>query len=627
MGYPGEGPGDRGRVATPSSASAPVTPPKTPPKAANPDLAPPWNEDLEVEVRGVVGSYLQGAAKGSGVVVTESRRILVPPPKTSKNAGPAPHNRTRQPPEPPVPRAKAKVSNPEMSRVITVGPKAGTVRPTPPPPPKARRAPQEQNRVVKPKFDTGFCYPVSPKTEEVPTNSPSFSGIRLSLQDNLNLPGIRPSMPLNLDRRLPIEEVIDGSRVAKRQSEALVTGESTTASKPRFARPTPKVKRPQDIPSESTGNPPQGKGGFETLPKSEPSPVSGHESIGRPVSSGPVKKRGEQDTADVRPDPNHVEDRASSSVELTSSSSELEVRLIGEDAEKGLPVRGGALESSRPEPAALRNPEPVREIIGDKSDASLPPASYTGEGIGLGDPCLSMGSADASSHRPTDDPTSQPPEGDQSSVMSEQDFQVELEVCADPTSADSRLLQMTGAYHDSIRVHGTRRVLEALLVVWRPGYYLAGLARYLRGGDGSVLEVDISTREPFARLIIGSRITATFSKDPNGHRAIINQSLIRSMLKESQMSDAACNRCDPTRPARIFVQDSELTSAVIMTLRMQLRAFPPGTLCSEVLAELQLAQHSAVGLCRTFSHWIRIPRQFRLQPNWGLILWPVPRSD
>ena len=52
LGYPGEGPGDRGRAATPSSASAPVTPPNTPPKAAN----------LEVEVRGVVDSYLQSGA-------------------------------------------------------------------------------------------------------------------------------------------------------------------------------------------------------------------------------------------------------------------------------------------------------------------------------------------------------------------------------------------------------------------------------------------------------------------------------------------------------------------------------------------------------------------------------------
>ena len=159
------------------------------------------------------------------------------------------------------------------SRAMLVGPKAGVASLTPPPPPKVRRVQPEQNRVVKPKFDTGFRYPVSPKTEEVPANSPSFSGIRLSLQDNPDLPGIRPSVPLNLDRRLPVEEVVDRSRVVKRKSEP-VTGESTTASEPRFARPTPKVKRPQDIPSESTGNPLQGKGGSETLPKSEPSPVS-----------------------------------------------------------------------------------------------------------------------------------------------------------------------------------------------------------------------------------------------------------------------------------------------------------------------------------------------------------------
>ena len=352
LGYPGEGPGERGRAEKSGSASAPVTPPKTPPKASELSSVPPWTMELEAEVRGVVDSYLQRGKAKSGVIITESCRILGPPPKPKATRSTL-HDSVRQPPEPPAPRARAKASEAGDSRLILAGPKAGGTSLTPPPPPKVRRVQPEQNRVVKPKFDTGFRYPVSPKTEDVPTNSPSFSGIRLSLQDNPDLPGIRPSMPLNLDRRLPVEEVVDRSRVAKRKSEAPVTGESTTASEPRFARPTPKVKRPQDIPAESTGTLLQGKGGSETLPKSEPSPVSGHEPAGEQVSfssarAGSVES---QDSGDDKPELSSVQDPALVTGELSSSSSELEVRSSRDAIDRGLLTRDVSFEKGSPGPA------------------------------------------------------------------------------------------------------------------------------------------------------------------------------------------------------------------------------------------------------------------------------------
>ena len=569
LGYPGEGPS--------MSRAAPVTPPKV-----------------------------------SGPKITESRRILVPPPKTSKAAGPVPHCRARQPPEPPVPRAKAKVSNAGVSRAITIGPKAGTVGPTPPPPPKARRAPQELNRVVKPKFDTGFRYPVSPKIEEVPTNSPSFSGIRLSLQDNPDLPGIRPSMPLNLDRRLPVEEVIDGSRVAKRKSEAPVTGESTIASEPRFVRPTPKVKRPQDIPSESTGNPLQGKGGSETLPKSEPSPVSGHESTGKPASSGStrVEAKGEQDAADIRLDPSHAGDRAPSSGELTSSSSDLEVRTINDDREKGLPGGDVTPRIHSPQPAFPKVPPPLDPRPDQAPEARGPASGVQGEGRVTG---------------------VERREPDNVGLRDRISYEVTIQVLANPEDRRTRLLTLSsthaGLYCNRLVVHGTRRVLEVLLMAWRSGYRLGEMTRYVRLGEEDGLRMPVSVRDLFDRVVVGSTILARFVTDTQGAMVQIRYGLLKSLLEHPQTLEAECHRCDPLRPAQLVSDQEDDTTGCVFSLRLEARQHPVKTFVHDALQACSSQEHPAVSLCQTLTHWMRVPGVHRIRPGWGLLVWPVPLRE
>ena len=732
LGFPGEGPGDRGSVAKLSSASAPVTPPKTPPKAANFNPVPPWNEDLEVEVRGVVDSYLQSEAKGSGVVVTESRRILVPPPKTSKAAGPAPHNRTRQPPEPPVPRAKAKVSDPGISRVITVRPKADIVRPTPPPPPKARRAPQEQNRVVKPKFDTGFCYPSSPKTEEVPTNSTSFSGIRLSLQDNPDLPGIRPSMPLNLDRRLPVQENRDGGNTARGEGEVSVTGELVNAPKPKFARPTPKVKKsrqPDGSPvlierSQTLGTSPepvctdQETGSTEpsvpecVRPRSSgleqevdsqdqiPTSVSGSQGC-RTAPVSPVKGEsqcGELETRHPKDPPpvvgspevvapNSVEPEATSAKAAQGTGCDSAVNDSKLDDQCGT-----QFSVVRPEPAGaevaspqIGGPKPgvpqgpgipgtKSEYIGKVGALPLSPNVRT---TGIGHNTAGSASSDheadqmacvrveesesqdspkvgrsGASDLRMSEPASASTGADrvlpvshgsssilrctsnalnlerveQSTVW--QEYSAVIEINANP-NLSYRTVRVTHAPGkvEQLKVHASRRVLEILLLTWRSGVQLKELSRHVQGAEGSAVPMDASIRVPIGRLIVGSVLTARYERDPNGHPAEINASLVQTLLESPQGSEANCKRCDPLRNARIFVQGSGENVPMLMNLRMQLRPYPIGTTCEEALMELQLQSHTIVGLCRAFTHWMPIPGQFRMQPSWCTLVWPVPRGD
>ena len=180
---------------------------------------------------------------------------------------------------------------------------------------------------------------------------------------------------------------------------------------------------------------------------------------------------------------------------------------------------------------------------------------------------------------------------------------------------------------EQIRVHASRRVLEILLLAWRPGAQLQGLGRHLQGDEGSAVSLDVNIRAPIGRLIVGSVITARYEEDAGGHPAEINAALAQTLLGSSQGSEANCNRCDPLRNGRIFIQGSGENVPMLMSLRMQLRAYPIGTTCKEALTELQLQSHPVVGLCRAFTHWVVVPKQFRMQPGWCLMVWPLPRPD
>ena len=141
------------------------------------------------------------------------------------------------------------------------------------------------------------------------------------------------------------------------------------------------------------------------------------------------------------------------------------------------------------------------------------------------------------------------------------------------------------------------------------------------------MAMDASIRVPIGRLIVGSVLTVKYERDLGGHPAEINASLMQTLLEPPQGSETNCQRCDPLRNARIFVQRSGENVPMLMNLRMQLRPYPIGTTCEEVLTKLQLQSHTVVGLCRAFTHWVPIPKQFRMQPSWCTLIWPVPRTD
>ena len=180
---------------------------------------------------------------------------------------------------------------------------------------------------------------------------------------------------------------------------------------------------------------------------------------------------------------------------------------------------------------------------------------------------------------------------------------------------------------EQFKVHGSRRVLEVLLLTWRSGVQLKELSRHIQGAEGSAVSMDASLRVPIGRLIVGSVLTVKYEWDRGGHLAEINASLLQTLLESSQGSETNCQRCDPLRVARIFVQRSGENVPMLMNLRMQLRPYPIGATCEEVLTELQLQSHTLVGLCRAFTHWVPIPKQFRMQPSWCTLIWPVPRAE
>ena len=100
------------------------------------------------------------------------------------------------------------------------------------------------------------------------------------------------------------------------------------------------------------------------------------------------------------------------------------------------------------------------------------------------------------------------------------------------------------------RVHQTRRVLEALLLSWKPGSCLGRLTRVVSEGS-----VPIESRSPvtmkdrMGQLVVGSTIIASFVPDPDGPEVTVNQPVIRRLIACSQLSANACSRCDPISPS------------------------------------------------------------------------------
>ena len=722
LGFPGEGPSVPQPRTPPQGVRQPKTPPKPPPKAIDPNPVPPWNLELEAEVRGVVDSYLQRGKANSTVIVTESRRILGPPPKSSKAARSTLHGSVRQPPEPPAPRARAKVPNAGDSRVKVVGPKAGVASLTPPPPPKAKRVQPEQSRVVKPKFDTGFCYPAP---AGMTPGTLSFSGVRVSLQENPDLPGIRPSMPLNLDCRLPYEGARKGNRTAEGASEPPVVGKSTSTPKATFARPTPKVRRQKDTPLESVGNPPPGQERSEVLSRGDLLSMPSSGPAGEPVlvssaKAGSVEGRGGRDD---RPEFSTVQGSALDTGELSSSSSELEVRSSRDVTDKGLLTREVYVEKGSPEPAnpkvsppSVNSPEPAnpkvsppsvdspalagsevsQPVVGGPEPTSpnpmrLEPTSAQASRIttlfnvadsrqpdslkGAQSPivgfeldngrrpqtlesrpgpstpedlCPPGSSAEPFGHEETravvtipesasirvpEQTGSEPSKGGgsggellETSTVGVQPYQVSVKLEADlERGAEWRRLSLPEPAGMTLRAHQTRRVLEALLLCWKPGSCLGHLTRVM---SENLVSVDsrsaVTLRDRMGQMVVGSTIIASFVPDPNGPEVVVNSPVIQRLMACSQLTANACSRCDPTAPSVWLRSVSRPRDAFVMDMQMRLRVVPAGTLCRDILRALDRQDHPLVVLCRSLEHWFPLPAQYKVGPGWVVLQWPVP---
>ena len=257
LGYPGEGP-PRSRVA-PVTPPGPKTPPKSPPrkvsgpktppksKPSSPESSPPWNRDLEDEVRGLSRAYLERQPRETSSTWTESRRVLGAPKASAA--------RPRPPPPPPSRRSDVRTAG--LSASITapsLGPlpppqvlsfKTGTkpgslasggstlnvVEKRPPPPPPQRRGPSmETGRVVKARFPTGFDYETAQaKAKECPDGYRQTKG----------LPIVRPGLPFNPSSRLNL----DVPRVGPKEPQG--SGEQPDVVREQAAEPSPEVGTPE----------------------------------------------------------------------------------------------------------------------------------------------------------------------------------------------------------------------------------------------------------------------------------------------------------------------------------------------------------------------------------------------
>ena len=622
LGYPGEGPS--------MSGAAPVTPPKvtvpkTPPKRS-PDSSPPWNRDLEAEVRGLSRSYLERQSRETSCTWTDSRRVLGPPKASAARPRPPPPPRGRRSdvrtagPSASITAPSSKLLPPPKVLSIETGPGPGSVtsggsassvvgKVSPPPLPRRRGLSMEMGRIVKARIPTGFDYEKArAKAKEC----------RDGYRQTQGLPTVRPRLPFNPSTRLNPDVFrvdpkgpqgpgdLPRAQLFKQNSN-VASPEDPLRSDDKYEQADPETapssvnesgtscgliasEEPQD---KSVGMDPDSTKGLQSRGNSPEAVVPKFPLL---RDSGPEP---ESNTPDLTPQP------VSGSQDFGHQLRECEtiqVSVVSEEAQSL------GLESTSPIP---RVSPPV---VG-----SLEPAIHN---LSAPEPAIPKVPQTLGLRRESSTPE----------VESSQDqhkrYSVGIEI---GTSEDAsyRTVKITYACGqvEQIRVHASRRVLEILLLAWKPGVQLQSLGRHLQGEAGSAVSLDVNTRVPIGRLIVGSVITARYEEDASGHHAEVNTTLVQTLLGSSQGSEANCNRCDPLRHGRIFIPSSGENVPMLMNLQMQLRAYPIGTTCEEVLTEFQLQSHPVVGLCRAFTHWVIVPKQFRLQPGWGLIIWPVPRPD
>ena len=205
-------------------------------------------------------------------------------------------------------------------------------------------------------------------------------------------------------------------------------------------------------------------------------------------------------------------------------------------------------------------------------------------------------------------------------------YQVSIKIEADlEQGAEWRRLSFPGQAEMTARVHQTRRVLEALLLSWKPGSCLGHLTRVVSEGSVAIeSRSPVTMRDRMGQLVVGSTIIASFVPDPDGPEVTVNQPVIRRLIACSQLSANACSRCDPISPS-VWLRSVERPSdAFVMDLQMRLRVVPSGTLCRDILRGLDQQDHPLVVLCRSLDHWFPLPSQYKVGPGWVLLQWPVP---
>ena len=205
-------------------------------------------------------------------------------------------------------------------------------------------------------------------------------------------------------------------------------------------------------------------------------------------------------------------------------------------------------------------------------------------------------------------------------------YHVSIKIEADlEQGAEWRRLSFPGQAEMTARVHQTRRVLEVLLLFWKPGSCLGHLTRVVSEGSIAIeSRSPVTMRDRMGQLVVGSTIIASFVPDPDGPEVAVNQPVIRRLMACSQLSANACSRCDPISPSVRLRSVERPRNAFVMDLQMRLRVVPAGTLCRDILRGLDQQDHPLVLLCRSLEHWFPLPSQYKVGPGWVVLQWPVP---
>ena len=408
------------------------------------------------------------------------------------------------------------------------------------------------------------------------------------------------------------------------------------------------MKRPQDIPVESTGSPEPADHKVSTPPVGSPKPADSKGSITpigssesatpkfSPPSLGGSGVASSEGPKVPEPEPNMAEGTEA----LVRVSEVVSVPVVQEDSRcLGASTEITAPEESRdigasskpavpkgPQPLSLR-PDPVPglqrldtptlrgESRSEYAIAEIPQQRVTTSGV---------------------QEEESVPEVDErkSGNVKQEDrisYEVTIQVLANPDDRRARILILSSThaelYCDRLVVHGTRRVLEVLLMAWRSGYRLGEMTRYVRLGEENELRMPICVRDLLDRVVIGSTIIALFETDDQGASVQIRYALLKSLLEHPQTLEAECRRCDPLRPAHIIVDQEDDSTGCIFSLRLEARQYPAKTFVHDLLRESSGQEHLAVSLCQTLTHWMRVPGVHRVRPGWGLLTWPVPLRE